>query len=115
MTVLSTLGVVLLMAFLVETLVEAVFGTAAAWVVGFFPSLEGQMGYFKTPVVQTVAFGAGIVGAFLYQFDVIYLLGGFLNAPGVLLTSYGMIATGLAIGKGSNYIHQLISQFFPAK
>jgi hypothetical protein len=31
------------------------------------------------------------------------------------ITVVGMVLTGMAIGRGSNFLHQFVSQFFPAK
>jgi hypothetical protein len=114
MNVIATLGIIFLLAFLVETLIEFLFGTLAGFLVAVFPLLEGKLGTFKTPIIQIFAIAAGIIGAFIYQFDVLYLLGMFLVNP-IPITVYGLIITGVAIGKGSNYIHQLITQFFPVK
>ena len=110
MTVLSTLGIILLLAFLVETLAEFLFGTVA----GFFPNGGEWFGKYRLPVIQVISIAAGVGGSWIYQFDVIYLLGQFLNSP-VDLEIFGVVITGIAVGKGSNYIHQLISQFFPSK
>lgn len=105
--VVGTLAIILMLSFLVETLVEAIFGEP----INHVPTL--------TPYKWTImylALGVGVLGAFVYQFDFICLLGRFLeipNAPPV--TTFGIVLTGLAIGRGSNYIHQVITKYFPNK
>lgn len=103
----SVLIVILGLAFLVETLTEAVFGPL----------------FDKVPVLTPhkwalmyVALVAGIAGALIYGFDLIALLSvtAKMNPP-ITPNIFGMGITGFAIGKGSNYIHQFISKFFPAK
>lgn len=107
MTTLGILVVLLALAFLVETLVEFLFGTL----------------FDKVPVLAPhkwalmyIAVLVGIVGAFLYHFDLLEILGETVKAePAITVTWYGEAITGIAIGKGSNYLHQFISQFFPSK
>lgn len=109
MEVFATMGLVFLLAFLVETLVEFIFGTIA----GFFP--QWQVGQpVKASIIQVIAVMVGLGGAFLYRFDILYLFGTFSQIP-IEATPYGMAITGIAIGKGSNYVHQVITKFFPAK
>jgi len=109
MSTLSVLGVILILAFLIETLIEFLFETIA----GYFPNwaMPAQM---RKSVIQTAAIVAGVGGAFLFHFDVLFLAGQFAELKDIPLTPYGMGLTGIAIGKGSNYIHQFIAQFFPA-
>lgn len=109
MSTLAVLGIILLLAFLIETLIEFLFGT----IVGYFPNWDIQPELRKS-VIQTAAIAAGIGGAFLFHFDVLFLAGQFAELKDIPRTAYGMGLTGIAIGKGSNYIHQFISRFFPA-
>jgi len=104
-TVLGVLAVILALAFLVETLIEALFGR----IVDHFPVLQP---YKWTLIYFAVV--AGIIGAFVYQFDLLYLLFMFMGIPGQVMT-YGIVITGIAIGMGAGYIHQFISKFFPTK
>ncbi len=103
--ILGTLGTILLLAFLIETLVEALFGRIVDHVPALLP--------YKWALIY-VAVAAGIAGAWVYQFDVIYLASRFMEAP-VNITPFGMIVTGIAIGMGAGYIHQIISTYFPPK
>jgi hypothetical protein len=104
------LGILVVMvglAFLVETLTEAVFGP-------LFDKLP-----VLTPhkwALMYVALVVGVVGALVYNFDLLAVLSVTVGMEHPIETGvFGMIITGLAIGKGSNYLHQFISKFFPAK
>jgi hypothetical protein len=94
------------LAFIIETLVEAIFGPVFDKVVKLAP--------YKW-LLMYIAIAVGLVGAFIYQFDLIYLLGRFVHPeepPIVQQTTFGIILTGLAIGKGSNYLHDLFQKIF---
>lgn len=99
------LALILALAFLVETLVEAVFGR----LIDNIPKLSK----FRWMLVY-LAVAAGVSGAFVYQFDLIYILGQFVESP-IKITPYGLVITGISIGMGAAYIHQFISKFFPTK
>lgn len=101
----TTLVVVLLLSFLVETLTEFVFGD-------LFNNVLVLAKHKWTIKYITVIIG--IAGSWVYGFDLVSMLGQYLGI-GVDVTPFGITLTGIAIGKGSNYIHQLISEFFPAK
>src|SRR5574343_895877 len=107
MSTLGILAVILALAFLVETLVEAVFGPLFDKIPALTPHKWALM---------YIALAVGVGGAFIYQFDLLAILSKFVEMPEPLKVGpFGMVITGLAIGKGSNYIHQFISKFFPAK
>lgn len=99
---LAILGVILLLAFLVETLVEYF----AAPVFDKIPKLTAA----KWSLMY-VAMAVGIFGAFVYSFDLLYLLGQLLGVA-VPQTPYGIVITGMAIGRGSNYLHDILTKFF---
>jgi len=103
LNVLLILVVVLFIAFLVETLVE--FVTAP-----LFDKVPILTPYKWT--VMYVAIAVAITAAFLYKLDLIYMLAQFLGVDSIPQTIYGLVATGIAIGKGSNYLHDLIQKFF---
>ena len=105
MEVIGTLGIILFMAFLVESLVEYFFGEIANHV----PALE----QWKW-LLMYVAAAVGIVAAFIYQFDLISLIASWLEVE-LNASPFGIVLTGLAIGRGANYIHQIISTYFPKK
>lgn len=101
----STLSIIFLLAFLVETLVEFLFGD-------LFNKVPALAAYKWT--IKYIAVLVGIAAAWVYQFDLIYLLSQ-QTGGGVATSPFGVVLTGIATGKGSNYVHQVISQFFPQK
>ncbi len=105
MQITGTLGVILLLAFLVETLVEALFGR----IVDHIPAIQP----YKWALIY-VAVAAGIAGAWVYQFDVLYLAAQFMDVS-LTVTPFGVTITGIAVGMGAGYIHQIISTYFPMK
>lgn len=107
MSTIGILAVTLMMAFLVETLVEFFFGTLFDKVKVLTP--------YKWALMY-IAVAVGLVGSFTYRIDIIAIAADAVRAdPVIPVKWYGMIITGIAVGKGSNYIHQLVSTFFPAK
>lgn len=107
MTTPGILLVLLALAFFVETLVEFVFGTLFDKVPALTP--------YKWALMY-IAIVVGIVGTFLYRIDLLAILGEQMKAnPPIAVSWYGMGITGIAIGKGSNYLHQFISRFFPSE
>ena len=105
MEVVGTLGIILFMAFLVEGMVEYFFGEIANHV----SSLEK----YKW-LLMYVAAAVGVAAAYIYQFDLIALIASWLEVE-LNASPFGIVLTGLAIGRGANYIHQIISTYFPKK
>lgn len=101
MNVIATLGVILLVSFLVEALTEAVLGEPF----NHYPALQPHKWLLKY-----ASFAAGIGGAFVYQFDFVSLAGVYLGQQ-INLTPYGIVLTGLAIGRGAQFVHDVIVQF----
>ena len=94
--------VVLLLAFLVESLTEYLFGTPFDKIPKLTP--------FKW-LLMYAAMLIGIGGAFVYQLDLVSILGAYIGlaiSPG----PFGMVMTGAAIGRGSNFVHDIITKFF---
>ena len=102
MTVLAILAVIFLLAFLTESLVEYLFGALMDHIPAITP--------YKW-LLMYVAAGVGVAGAFIYQFDLLHLLGDFVEAP-VPVHWFGMLLTGFAIGRGASYLHDLVSKYF---
>lgn len=96
-------AVSIFLAFLVESMVEYIFGE----IINHVPVLEK----FKW-LLMYVSMAAGLVLSFHYQIDLVATL---IRAMGGnhLNEAHGMVLSGLAIGRGANYIHQLVSQYFP--
>lgn len=104
---LGVLIVILALSFLVETLVEWIFGTIFDKIPALAPHKWALM---------YIAIGVGILGAFIYRFDLLAILGEAVGAdPKIDITWYGITITGGAIGKGSNYLHDFIVKHFPPK
>lgn len=108
MSIFIVMIVTLLIAFLIETLVEYLFGTA-------FDKISALTPYKWT--LMYVAMIVGIGAAFLYQLDLINLLSQFLSSSSNVVyilpvTPFGIVITGAAIGRGSNYLHDIYDRFF---
>jgi hypothetical protein len=103
----SVLVIIFLLAFLVESLTEYLFGK-------LFDQVEKLRPYRW--LLMYIAAMVGVLGCFLYNFDILALLGGYLYVDGGYYQTaswFGTLLTGLAVGRGSNYIHDLVSRFFP--
>jgi hypothetical protein len=106
MQIVGLLLITLLLAFMVETLVEFLFGELFSHIPALQPYKWLQM---------YIAIGVAIGMAFFYQLDLPYLLAQFLEVdwpPLAQVSWVGMAVSGIAIGKGSNYLHDLIKKFF---
>lgn len=129
--VLVMLGTILLSSFVIERGTEFLFGTVANILVGMFPKLSalllpnqetGKAGPFRTGIIQLFAVLLGVGSALIWQLDLfvlftklrVFLAGG---ADGEILpvTTWGIILTGIVIGMGSVFIHELFSNFFGKK
>lgn len=100
-----------LLSFLIESSVEYIFGTPMAKIEKLKPF---------TWLLMYVAMAAGVGLSFFYQLDLVALLPVWLDSLAEGAGSYaptpvGYVLTGLAIGRGSNYLHQVMSKFFPVK
>ena len=107
-SVLIVLGVLFLLAFLVETLVEFLFAP-------LFNNIEALKKYKWLQYL--IAVGVALGGAFIYQFDLLYILSQFLShivqtESQIALTPYGIAITGVAIGHGAAYLHDAVSKYF---
>lgn len=100
--VIALLAVILLLAFLVESMTEYAFGKA----VENIPALK-PFGW----LLIYVAMAIGIAGAWVYRFDLLAMLGQFLEIE-IQTTGFGITITGMAIGRGANYIHDIVSRYF---
>ncbi len=95
---LLVIAIAFALAFLTETLVEYFFGEVANHV----PKLQ--------PYKWLLMYVAAIVGVALSLFYKIDLLALIIQQPGTVV---GTVISGLAIGRGSNYLHQFVMKFFP--
>lgn len=102
LSVWGVLFVIFLLAFLVESLVEYLFGAP-------FENIPAMKPYKW--LLMYVAMAVGMVGAFVYRFDLLYLLGAFVGTA-IQVTVFGILLTGAAIGRGANYLHDLVTRYF---
>lgn len=99
---LVVLVVIFFLAFLIESLVEYLFGQPFE----HLPALAKHKW-----LLMYIAAIVGVLGAWVYSFDLISLLGVSIGMA-IPVTWFGIILTGLAIGRGSNFLHDLVSKFF---
>jgi hypothetical protein len=102
LSVWGMLAVIFLLAFLVESLVEYLVGAPFEHVAALAP--------YKW-LLMYASMAVGIVGAFVYQFDLLSILSQFVGVN-IAVTTFGLILTGCAIGRGSNYLHDLVKRYF---
>ena len=106
MQIVGLLLVTLLLAFLVETLVEFLLGD-------LFNSIPALQPF--SIAKKYIAIAVAVAYSFCYQLDLLYLIAQYVEIewPAFAEVSIpGMIITGIAIGKGSNYLHGFIGKFF---
>lgn len=100
-----------LLSFLIESGTEYIFGTPMNKIKTLQPF---------TWLLMYISMAAGVGLCFYYKLDLIALLPTWLaeltkESTLYLPTPVGMVLSGLAIGRGSNYLHQVMSKFFPVK
>jgi hypothetical protein len=100
-----------LLSFLTESGVEYILGTP-------IDKVEKLKPYKWLLMYPPMILGVGL--SYYYKLDLIALLPTWLAeltqaSAEYIPTPVGMILSGLAIGRGSNYLHQVMSQFFPVK
>lgn len=108
MKVVALIALIMLLAFLVESIVEYFFGK----IVEKVPALQPYAW-----VLIYVAMVIGIGGAWVYHFDLIYLLSLFMEETlsvqlDLPTTWLGITLTGMGIGRGANFIHDIWKRFF---
>ena len=99
------LSVSFALAFLAESMVEYLFGI----LIDHIPGAEK----FKW-LLQYVSAGVGVFLALYYALDLIALIAEMAGGS-VGVTPVGQVLSGLAIGRGANYLHQFVSAYFPKK
>lgn len=103
MEVFATLAIIFMVAFMVEAIVEVVFGTPFEKVPKLAP--------FKWTLMY-IALVVGVLAAFHWQFDFVHLLSEYLSPEPIPVSPFGMVLTGLTIGRGASAVHDLIEKFF---
>ena len=101
---LIVLLIAFLLAFLVESLTEFVFGKPFDKVPALAPHKW---------LLMYIALLVGVGVCFFYRLDIVALLAQYAGAPTfAAVTWLGMLLTGMAVGRGSNYLHDLVMRFF---
>ena len=108
-SVMILLGVSWFLAWSIETVVEAVFGK---WIDYFVKDVM-----LKSLIMQIIPLALGVYSVgFLYQFDFfawisVSLAAGSENAVVLPVTMFGRVWSGLSVGMGASYMHDVISKF----
>lgn len=89
-TGLTALAIITLLAFVNESMVEWIFGE-----------------WLEKRVIKYVALGGGLLLAFAFQVTLLKNLAGIATAPYYA----DVILSGLVMGRGSQYVHDLYSRF----
>lgn len=55
----------------------------------------------------------GEIVAFYFSIDILFLISEYALGSEWLITPGGIFITGVCIGRGSNYVHQILSKWFP--
>jgi len=116
----ASLLIITALSWMIETLVEKFIGAPLDI---FFPEWKKYK-----PLLMYVPVALGIWAAFIFNFDLLYLLGLFMEIIlksisdelgravimpiAIGITVFGKVITGFAIGAGSNYLHTLIQKWF---
>ena len=105
LSVLIVFAVIFVLSLILESVVEAVLGEPFNHIQAIMPYKWG---------LKYVAFIGGVIGALIFKFDFLSLSATWFSvlipdAPPVVIpiTVYGMILTGLTIGRGSQAVHDL--------
>lgn len=98
----AVIGVILLLAFFVESLVEYLFGQLFEHVPAIKP---------HSWLLMYISAAVGVAGAFYYRLDMMSILSQYLDVP-IEVGWFGITLTGLAIGRGANYISDIVARFF---
>lgn len=109
MNILAIIVLIFALAYLVETQTEFLFSDLFKLIL---PNVAPKL------PMKFIAVALAIGLAFFYKLDLIYLLAQFLEVqwqPFMAVTIPGTIATGIGIGKGSNYLHDFVQKFFVKK
>jgi len=105
MNVVAVITLIFAATFIIESSVEYFIGTPMSKI----PKLQP---YTWTLIYVSAIFS--ILISFFFQFDLIALISESLETP-MAKSWVGIVLTGLVIARGSNFLHQFVSKFFPAK
>lgn len=95
-----------LFAFLIESMTEYLFGI----LVDCFPKLDP--GRKALPFIPLFL---GVMVMFYYNIDLVAVMVNLLPEQHMENNPIGIVFTGMMVGRGANFIHQLMSTYFPKK
>lgn len=103
--------IIMFIGFIIEALVEFLFAPLFDKVAKLTPFKWLQM---------YIAVVVGVIAAFTFQLDLIHILSLFLSQVSgtiaiIAITPFGLIVTGISMGRGSNFIHDIFTKFFNKK
>lgn len=101
----AALAIAFALSFFAEGGTEYIFGTPMAKIEKLSP---------YTWLLMYVGLLAGVGMAWYYQIDLIAQIQIATQGAGSI-TPLGVILTGIAVGRGANYLHQFVSQYLPVK
>lgn len=116
-TVVGLVGIIFLLAFLTESLTEYLLGELFNLVHRLAPDAPWilKIAAVQPTVLKYASAGVGVYLALgVFQLDLVYLLATVLEVGEVIPQSnVGMILTGLSLGRGANFLHQIVSVYLP--
>lgn len=92
--------------FLIESTVEFLFGV----VIDLWSSLD-----WLRKILPLIPLPLAIGAMFVYHIDLISTLVNLLPEQTWSVTPLGTIATGIMVGRGAVYLHQILNTYFPKK
>ena len=115
----GTLGVmfavIFVLALVIQTSTEFLFGKIEGILISIFPGLAVflEKPRLREGLIAIVTCSLGVVAAFLYELDLIFLMSELFAVVGeaqnpFMVTIFGLIMTGLMLGMGAGYLHELI-------
>lgn len=100
LTNIAILVIVFLLAWMGEALVEYFIG---------IPLSKSKFAHLSWTLIY-VAAAVGLVGSIVYQLDLVHIIAEQLGLD-IPINYFGLIVTGLSIGRGANFIHDLVMKF----
>lgn len=91
-----------------------------------FMATEGTIEYFLGTLFDMIEklkphkwmlmYGSAFLGiglAFYYKVDMVFILAQSLAIPDIPITPVGILLTGIALGRGANFVNDVWQRFFP--
>lgn len=108
-------GIVFVLALVIQTATEFLFGKIEGILISIFPGLAGflEEARLREGLIALVTCGLGILAAFLYDLDLVYFVAELFSVIAeaenpFAITIFGTALTGIMIGMGASYLHELI-------